>query len=86
MARILNRKSATEEQKRFLEVISKETARLDKVLEDLSNYAEQFGEMQRELLPLCDTLRKTLMLVGVWPALSQASLMSVFPKRSAVIP
>ncbi|MEN8142269.1 MAG: GAF domain-containing sensor histidine kinase, partial [Thermodesulfobacteriota bacterium] len=63
MARILTRKSATNEQKRFLDVISKETARLDKVLEDLNNYAGQFEDLRREPVNLCDTLRKTMMLV-----------------------
>ena len=63
MARILTRKSATEEQKRFLEVISKETSRLDKVLEDLNNYAGQIEDIRREPVALKDTLRKTMMLV-----------------------
>lgn len=63
MARILNRKSATEEQKKFLEVISKETLRLDKVLEDLNNYAQQFNEVNLEPINLYDLLRKTLLLV-----------------------
>jgi signal transduction histidine kinase/FixJ family two-component response regulator len=63
MARILTRKSASEEQKKFLEVITKETARLDKVLEDLNNYAEQFTEINLEAINLCDMLRKTLILV-----------------------
>ncbi len=63
MARILTRKSATEEQKRFLDVISKETARLDKVLEDLNNYAGQFEGIHHVPVDLCETLRKTMMLV-----------------------
>lgn len=63
MARILNRKSPTEEQKRFLEVISKETSRIDKVLEDLNSYTDQFNEINPESLNLCELLRKTLILV-----------------------
>ncbi|MFO7605763.1 MAG: response regulator [Desulfurivibrionaceae bacterium] len=63
MARILTRKSATEEQKRFLEVISKETSRIDKVLEDLNSYTDQFNEINPESLNLCELLRKTLILV-----------------------
>jgi signal transduction histidine kinase/FixJ family two-component response regulator len=63
MARILIRKSATDEQKRFLEVISKETSRLDKVLDDLNSFTDQFKEIERQPVPLCDMLRKTLFLV-----------------------
>ncbi|MEN8134924.1 MAG: response regulator [Thermodesulfobacteriota bacterium] len=63
MARILTRKSATEEQKKFLGVISKETSRLDKVLEDLNNYAEQSQEINPEPIILCEMLRKTIMLL-----------------------
>ncbi len=63
MARILIRKSATDEQKRFLEVISKETARLDKILDDLNSFTDQFKEIERQPIPLCDMLRKTLFLV-----------------------
>jgi signal transduction histidine kinase/FixJ family two-component response regulator len=63
MARILTRKSATAEQKKFLEVISKETSRLDKILEDLNNFTEQFKQIKREPINLCDMLRKTLILV-----------------------
>jgi signal transduction histidine kinase len=63
MARILTRKSATDEQKRFLEVICKETSRLDKVLEDLSSYTDQFEEANPEPVNLCDLLRKILLLV-----------------------
>lgn len=63
MARILTRKAATEEQQKFLGVISKETLRLDKVLEDLSNYAEQSQEMHPEPIVLREMLHKTLMLM-----------------------
>jgi len=63
MARILTRKSATEEQKRFLEVISKETSRLDKILGDLSSFTDQLEEVNLEPLDLCELLRKTLILV-----------------------
>lgn len=63
MARILTRKAATEEQQKFLGVISKETLRLDKVLEDLSNYAEQSQEMNPESIVLYELLHKTLILM-----------------------
>jgi len=63
VSRILARKTATEEQKPFLDVISKETARLDKILDDLNNYTDQFKEIHREPLLLCAMLRKTMMLV-----------------------
>lgn len=63
MARILQRKSPSGEQKKFLEVITTETSRLDKVLEDLNNYAEQFDQMNLEQINLYDMLRKTLILV-----------------------
>ena len=63
MARILIRKDATEEQKKFLEVISKETSRLDKVLEDLNSYADQSQEVNPEPIILCEMLRKTLILM-----------------------
>lgn len=63
MAKILTRKFATEDQKKFLEVIIKETSRLDKVLEDLNNYADQSQEINPEAIVLCDLLRKTLLLM-----------------------
>ncbi len=63
MAKILTRKFANEEQKKFLEVIIKETSRLDKVLEDLNNYADQAQEMNPEAIVLCEMLRKTLILM-----------------------
>ncbi|MDT8334464.1 MAG: ATP-binding protein, partial [Desulfurivibrionaceae bacterium] len=63
MARILARKSATEEQKKFLEVISRETSRLDKILEDLNSFTDQFSEINPEPLDLCELLHKTLILV-----------------------
>ncbi|MCK4839857.1 MAG: response regulator, partial [Desulfobulbaceae bacterium] len=63
MAKILTRKSATDEQKKFLGVISKEASRLDKVLEDLNNYADQSLEINPELIILCEMLHKTLILM-----------------------
>ncbi|MBU0479611.1 MAG: response regulator [Proteobacteria bacterium] len=62
-ARILNRKYATEEQKKFLEVISTETDRLEKILDDLCDYTEQQDEKSREPVVLYGLLRKTMMLV-----------------------
>ncbi len=62
-ARVLTRKYASDDQKKFLDVISTETDRLEKILDDLSDYTEQQDEKSREAVVLYALLRKTLMLV-----------------------
>jgi signal transduction histidine kinase len=63
VARLLARKAETPEQKKFLEVVSKETARLEKIMDDLYNYTDQFKEMHRQEVELCDILQRTQLLV-----------------------
>jgi signal transduction histidine kinase/DNA-binding response OmpR family regulator len=63
IARILNRKVESEEQKRFLEVVSKETARLEKIMDDLYSYTDQFKELHLEEVELCDILQRTQLLI-----------------------
>ncbi|MBU0675797.1 MAG: response regulator [Proteobacteria bacterium] len=62
VARILTRKIDSDEHKKFLDVISKETARLEKILDDLYSFTE-LNEEQREPIFLHAMLRRTLMLV-----------------------
>jgi signal transduction histidine kinase/FixJ family two-component response regulator len=63
IARILARKVEGDEQKRFLEVVSKETARLEKIMDDLYSYTDQFKELHLEEVELCDILQRTQLLV-----------------------
>jgi len=63
IARILARKVETEEQKKFLEVVSKETTRLEKIMDDLYSYTDQFKELNLEEVELCDILQRTQLLV-----------------------
>ncbi len=63
IARILARKVETEEQKKFLDVVSKETARLEKIMDDLYSYTDQFKELSLGEVELCDILQRTQLLV-----------------------
>lgn len=63
IARILARKVESEEQKKFLEVVGKETARLEMIMDDLYSYTDQFKELNWEEVELCDILQRTQLLV-----------------------
>ncbi len=63
MARILARKSVSEEQRKFIEVVGKESARLEDILDDLSSYTDQFDVIDVKPLELCAILQRTQLLV-----------------------
>lgn len=62
VARILSKKVENEEWEKYLQVMVKETARLETTLEDLFDFVSQ-AEVRMETAPLYPLLRKTLMLV-----------------------
>ncbi|NTV12743.1 MAG: response regulator [Desulfobulbaceae bacterium] len=63
IAKILARKPASEEQKKFLDVVGKESARLEQILDDLYSYTDQFDLLDLEAVELCTILQRTLLLV-----------------------
>lgn len=63
IARILSRKAASEEQKKFLDVVSKESARLEQILDDLYSYTDQFNILDLAPVELCSLLQRTQMLL-----------------------
>jgi len=63
MANILVRKSASAEQKKFLTVIGRESARLERILDDLSIYADQFNVLDLAPVELCNILQGTKLLL-----------------------
>ncbi len=62
VSRILSKKTTNDEWLKYLNVIIKETARLEATLEDLFDFVGQ-AELERESASLFTMLRKTLMLV-----------------------
>jgi len=63
IARILARKPASEEQKKFLDVVGKESARLEEILDDLYSYTDQFEVIDFKPVELCAILQRTQLLV-----------------------
>jgi len=62
VSRILSKKTADEEWKKYLNVIIHETERVEATLEDLFDFVAQ-GEVYKEELSLCAVLKKTAMLM-----------------------
>jgi signal transduction histidine kinase/DNA-binding response OmpR family regulator len=63
IARILVRKPASEEQKKFLDVVGKESVRLEQILDDLYSYTDQFNVLDLAPLDLCSLLQRTQLLL-----------------------
>ncbi|HSH12366.1 MAG TPA: histidine kinase dimerization/phospho-acceptor domain-containing protein, partial [Desulfurivibrionaceae bacterium] len=63
IARILVRKPASEEQKKFLDVVGKESARLEQILDDLYSYTDQFNVLNLAPVELCHILQRTQLLL-----------------------
>lgn len=63
IARILARKPASEEQKKFLDVVGKESARLEQILDDLYSYTDQFNVLELAPVQLCSILQRTQLLL-----------------------
>jgi len=63
IARILARKPASEEQKKFLDVVGRESVRLEQILDDLYSYTDQFDVLDLEPVELCTVLQRTQLLV-----------------------
>lgn len=62
VSRILAKKTSDEEWLKYLDVISKETSRLESILQDLFDFVEH-SEIRKEEQKIYPLLRKTLMLV-----------------------
>lgn len=62
ISRILSKKTSDESWQKYLGVIIKETERVESTLEDLFDFVA-YSEPQKEAVPVCSILRKTLMLV-----------------------
>jgi signal transduction histidine kinase/FixJ family two-component response regulator len=62
ISRILSKKTNDESWQKYLSVIIKETERVESTLEDLFDFVA-YSEPQKETVPVCSTIRKTLMLV-----------------------
>ena len=62
VSRILSKKVEDEDLKKYLNVIISETGRLETTLEELFDFVGQ-GEINKEPVPLCATIRKTAMLL-----------------------
>jgi signal transduction histidine kinase/FixJ family two-component response regulator len=63
ITRILLRKAASEEQKKFLDVVGKESARLEQILDDLYSYTDQFNVLDLAPVELCNVLQRTQLLL-----------------------
>lgn len=63
IARILVRKPASDEQKKFLDVVGKESARLEQILDDLYSYTDQFNVLDPAPVDLCIILQRTQLLL-----------------------
>jgi signal transduction histidine kinase/FixJ family two-component response regulator len=63
IARILVRKPASAEQKKFLDVVGKESARLEQILDDLYSYTDQFNVLDLAPVELCSLLQRTQLLL-----------------------
>lgn len=63
IARILVRKPASDEQKKFLDVVSKESVRLEQILDDLYSYTDQFNILDLAPVELCSLLQRTQLLL-----------------------
>lgn len=63
IARILLRKPASDEQKKFLDVVGKESVRLEQILDDLYSYTNQFNVLDLAPMELCSLLQRTQLLL-----------------------
>jgi len=62
VARLLSKRVKSEEWLKFIEIMVRETARVESTLEDLFDFVSQ-AETQKESAPICPLIRKTVMLL-----------------------